>query len=123
MLKLKPPLFFAALGMTLGHPVFADQDAMAKHCQAMPTMPGCERYRSTTPATTPPEVSNATAPKVLPGEGRGPLPSAVATPIIELKDGDRYTLRAEIVTKTLAGTPLRLYAYNGSIPGPLLKVR
>ena len=123
MLKLKPPLFFAALGMTLGHPVFADQDAMAKHCQAMPTMPGCERYRSTTPATTPPEVSNATAPKVLPGEGRGPLPSAVATPIIELKDGDRYTLRAEIVTKTIAGTPLRLYAYNGSIPGPLLKVR
>ncbi|MBK8537717.1 MAG: multicopper oxidase domain-containing protein [Candidatus Competibacteraceae bacterium] len=51
------------------------------------------------------------------------MPSAVATPIIELKDGDRYTLRAEIVTKTLAGTPLRLYAYNGSIPGPLLKVR
>ncbi|MBK8537718.1 MAG: hypothetical protein IPL59_22985 [Candidatus Competibacteraceae bacterium] len=47
MLKLKPPLFLAALGMTLGNPTFADQDAMAKHCQVMPAMPGCERYRST----------------------------------------------------------------------------
>ncbi len=122
MLTLKLPLFVAALGLTLGNPVFADQDAMAKHCQTMPDMPGCERYRSTA-QTAPPAASNATAPKVLPGAGRGPLPPAVATPVVELKDGDHYLLRAGFVTKTIAGIPLRLYAYNGSVPGPLLKVR
>jgi FtsP/CotA-like multicopper oxidase with cupredoxin domain len=32
-------------------------------------------------------------------------------------------LRAQPVRKTIAGTPVRLYAYNGSVPGPLLRVR
>ena len=109
-------------GASLGHAAFADPDAMAEHCQSMPDMPGCERYRPTH-STAPPAASNTSPKWVLPGEGQGALPPAVATPVVELKDGDHYLLRAGLVTKTIAGTLLRLYAYNGSVPGPLLKVQ
>jgi FtsP/CotA-like multicopper oxidase with cupredoxin domain len=47
----------------------------------------------------------------------------LSQPIVELKDDDRYTLRITPVTRTIAGIPIRFYAYNGAVPGPLLKVR
>jgi FtsP/CotA-like multicopper oxidase with cupredoxin domain len=40
-----------------------------------------------------------------------------------LEDGALFDLTAAPVSKQLAGRTLRMYAYNGSIPGPLLRVR
>lgn len=42
--------------------------------------------------------------------------------IVSLKDSDTYNLSADIVKKTIGGTELKMLAYNGSIPGPLIKV-
>lgn len=42
---------------------------------------------------------------------------------IELKDGDSYDLSAGFVKQNLGGKEYKLVAYNGSIPGPLIKVR
>ncbi len=42
--------------------------------------------------------------------------------IVILKDGDIYNLTASIVKKTINGQEMKMLAYNGSIPGPLIKV-
>jgi FtsP/CotA-like multicopper oxidase with cupredoxin domain len=43
--------------------------------------------------------------------------------VVELGDGDTYDLVAKPVEKTLAGKTQRMLAYNGSVPGPLIKVK
>ena len=43
--------------------------------------------------------------------------------IVELADGDRFDLRIAPVVKQLGKAKVRMLAYNGSIPGPTLKVR
>ena len=42
--------------------------------------------------------------------------------MVELGDGDRYTLRIAPVTKRIGDATVRMLAYNGSIPGPTLRV-
>ena len=42
---------------------------------------------------------------------------------IELADGAQFDLRIAPVTKLVGGTPVRMLAYNGSVPGPTLRVR
>lgn len=95
----------------------ASTESMAAHCRQMPQMPGCEPYLAVGTRALPALTT------ALPGEGMVAPKPAVATPAVTLEDGDHYRLRAEVVSATLAGAPLRLYAYNGSVPGPLLKVR
>lgn len=51
-----------------------------------------------------------------------PLPAAEASQTVELIDGDTYDLVAAFVDKEVNGTTERMLAYNGSIPGPLIKV-
>lgn len=50
------------------------------------------------------------------------LTEAGSTTIVELKDGDAYSLIATVVKKRIAGAEVRMLAYNGSIPGPMIKV-
>ncbi len=50
------------------------------------------------------------------------LPEAKPTETIELKNGDIYNLTAGYVKKNINGAVLRMLAYNGSIPGPLITV-
>src|SRR4051794_11367849 len=50
------------------------------------------------------------------------LPTASATPVVDLADGDRYTLRIAPVAKRIGDATVRMLAYNGSIPGPTLRV-
>jgi suppressor of ftsI len=42
--------------------------------------------------------------------------------VVNLKNGDTYNLTASIVKKNIAGNEVRMLAYNGSIPGPTIKV-
>jgi FtsP/CotA-like multicopper oxidase with cupredoxin domain len=51
------------------------------------------------------------------------LPEAGASELIELSDGDELDLRVAPVTKRLGDATVRMLAYNGSIPGPVLKVQ
>ena len=51
------------------------------------------------------------------------LPEAVPSPVLEFRDGDALDLRIGPVAKRLAGTTVRMLAYNGSVPGPTITVR
>jgi FtsP/CotA-like multicopper oxidase with cupredoxin domain len=51
------------------------------------------------------------------------LPEARPPELVELSDGDRFDLRIAPVAKRLGDSTVRMLAYNGSIPGPTLKVR
>jgi FtsP/CotA-like multicopper oxidase with cupredoxin domain len=50
------------------------------------------------------------------------LPEATRPALLELTDGDTLDLRVAPVAKRLGDTTVRMLAYNGSIPGPTLKV-
>ncbi|MFO1358255.1 MAG: multicopper oxidase domain-containing protein [Plasticicumulans sp.] len=98
----------AALALALAAVPLAARAAMpepmaAMHCEHHPDQPACG------PATTLPDTTSA--------------PAASAPAVVELADGAFYVMRAAPVTKTIDGVALRLFAYNGSVPGPLLKVR
>jgi FtsP/CotA-like multicopper oxidase with cupredoxin domain len=51
------------------------------------------------------------------------LPEATRPALLELADGDVLDLRIGAVAKTLGDTTVRMLGYNGSIPGPTLKVQ
>lgn len=42
--------------------------------------------------------------------------------VVNLTNGDSYTLTASQIKKTINGREMTMLAYNGSIPGPLIKV-
>src|SRR3954453_2066262 len=64
----------------------------------------------------------STTPDHFPTEVDG-LPEAHATELVELADGDEFHVRIAPVAKQLGGKAVRMLAYNGSIPGPILKVQ
>lgn len=51
---------------------------------------------------------------------RAPVVAEALT--VKLKDGDSYTLVMDEVKKEIGGTTHAMLAYNGSIPGPVIKV-
>src|ERR671918_541327 len=51
------------------------------------------------------------------------LSEAGRAEVVELSDGDEFELRIAPVTKEIGDNIVRMLAYNGSIPGPTLKVR
>src|SRR5262245_9787602 len=51
------------------------------------------------------------------------LEDAIRPDVVELADGDTYELRIAPVAKTLGDDRVRMLSYNGSIPGPTLRVR
>jgi len=61
------------------------------------------------------------APETFPTDTAG-LPEAVAPAVVRLKDGETYDLHIGPVRKHLDGAEVRMLAYNGSIPGPALRV-
>ena len=50
------------------------------------------------------------------------LPDVTQPEVVRLKDGDRFAFRIGPVRKQLDDADLRMLAYNGSIPGPILHV-
>jgi FtsP/CotA-like multicopper oxidase with cupredoxin domain len=64
----------------------------------------------------------STTPDHFPTDVTG-LPDARSPELVELSDGDRFELRIAPVAKRLGDATVRMLAYNGSIPGPTLKVR
>jgi FtsP/CotA-like multicopper oxidase with cupredoxin domain len=64
----------------------------------------------------------STTPDHFPTDVAG-LPEARAPELVELSDGDHFDLRIAPVAKQLGDATVRMLAYNGSIPGPILKVK
>src|ERR687896_2339305 len=58
---------------------------------------------------------------LLPTETEG-LPEAGRPQVVELSNRDAFELRIAPVTKRIGDATVRMLAYNGSIPGPTLKV-
>ena len=50
------------------------------------------------------------------------LPSASRPAVVDLADGDSFDLEIAPVAKKIEGASVRMLAYNGSIPGPTLRV-
>ena len=59
---------------------------------------------------------------MFPTEATG-LPEAVGSEVVDLADGEAFDLRIAPVAKRLGDATVRMLAYNGSIPGPTLRVR
>src|SRR4051812_47003485 len=70
--------------------------------------------------TTRPHASDEQA--RFPTETAG-LPAAVPTATVELADGDAIGLRIAPVAKRIGAATVRMLAYNGSVPGPTLRVQ
>ncbi|HMN99260.1 MAG TPA: multicopper oxidase domain-containing protein [Miltoncostaeaceae bacterium] len=51
------------------------------------------------------------------------LPASAGTPLVDLADGESFPLTIAPVAKRLGDETVRMLAYNGSIPGPTLRVR
>jgi FtsP/CotA-like multicopper oxidase with cupredoxin domain len=56
-----------------------------------------------------------------PGSTEG-LPDARRPEVVELSDGGEFELEIAPVRKQIGGATVRMLAYNGSVPGPTLKV-
>ena len=50
------------------------------------------------------------------------LPTAMAPEVGTLRDGDEFALAAWPVSKRIGDATVRMLGYNGSIPGPTLRV-
>jgi FtsP/CotA-like multicopper oxidase with cupredoxin domain len=64
----------------------------------------------------------STTPHHFPRDTAG-LPASRPTEIVEVADGERFELRIAPVSKQIGDATVRMLAYNGSIPGPTLRVR
>ena len=63
-----------------------------------------------------------TSPEYFP-TGVAGLPAAHSPEVVDLSDGDVFELRIAPVAKQLGEATVRMLAYNGSVPGPVLRVR
>src|SRR6266516_1017968 len=70
----------------------------------------------------PPQPDRPAQAEFFPTDPSG-LPEATRPQLLELADGDAFDLRIGAVAKTLGDTTVRMLGYNGSIPGPTLKVQ
>lgn len=92
----------------------SEDDAMREHCKMMPEMPWCEKYtweRNQKPTSN--EVFALT---------QTGFTDLKPTQIVELKDGDTYTIEVTKVKKEIGNATLDMLAYNGQIPWPIIKV-
>jgi FtsP/CotA-like multicopper oxidase with cupredoxin domain len=51
------------------------------------------------------------------------IPDAKETQVVRLNDGDKYSVSLSYVMKEVGGRPIKLLAYNGSVPGPTIRVQ
>lgn len=93
---------------------------MYDHCKTMQEMQGCEPYNGLAKRLERGSNPGAT---FLPGQIRAATTTAKSNTIVDLADGDTYTLTAEVITKEIDGQELTMYGYNGMIPGPALRVQ
>ena len=77
--------------------------------------PGAAHSMPTTVSTTTPSYTAFS-------KSTAGLPSATGPLFVQLKNGDTYDITAAYVKKEIGNKELRMLAYNGSVPGPFIKV-
>ncbi len=112
-----------------------DDDAMKEHCKMMPEMKGCEKYAQWNDEKSCNWEKGCGMWKM--GETKAMmwakswekfdtsvenLPEAKKSEIVVLKDWDTYEMVASAVKQEVWNRTIKRLAYNGMIPGPLLKV-
>lgn len=91
-------------------------EQMAEHCTMMPEMSWCEKYN---------EIASKKEEKIEDNnvsKDISNLPNAKKTEIVELKNWDTYTMEVTRVKKEIWNKEVEMLAYNGSVPGPVIKV-
>ena len=91
--------------------VSVGNDAMSEHCKMMPQMAGCEVYKN-----------NPVAPLANVSRRIDSLNEAKKQTEAALQNGASYSVNASFVKNTVNGKTIRMLAYNGQIPGPILRV-
>lgn len=104
-------------GGMMGNQPTAQADALLEHCKMMPQMRGCEKYANNSVAVTNPPVTNQISRSI------DSLSDAQNEQIASIDHGDTYSLDASFVKKIINGKTIRMLAYNGQIPGPILRVK
>ncbi len=103
-----------------------DDDAMKEHCKMMPEMKGCEKYKSWDKKQEHKMGGMKWMMWTKSGEKFDEsvenLPEAKKSEIVVLKDWDTYEMVASAVKQEVGNRTIKRLAYNGMIPGPLLKV-
>ena len=61
----------------------------------------------------------------LPGQNAGFVSSGPvkSSTIVDVADGETFTMTADIITKNIDGNDIVMYGYNGMVPGPALRVK
>lgn len=59
----------------------------------------------------------------MPAEGMEPIGPAKRRKVWNIINGEEVELSVDVVTKKIAGHTLKLYGYNGQLPGPMIKVK
>ena len=67
-------------------------------------------------------MQHETRPEAFPTDPSG-LPEATRPELLEVADGDAFDLHVGPVAKRLGDTTVRMLGYNGSVPGPTVKVQ
>ncbi len=116
-------LFLTACGSSMDHSQMMDDDPMASMpCHAMPdgTMMGdCDEQGvdHSMMDMGKQEVDGERYSQDVSG-----LPLVKASETVVLEDGDTYEIVASPVKMEIEGKMIRMLAYNGSVPGPILRV-
>src|SRR5215212_6625922 len=84
-------------------------------------VPGRTLWRMQTPHDHHHHGSHAARASSFPTDATG-LPESPATQTVDLADGDDLELRIAPVAKRIGDATVRMLAYNGSVPGPTLRV-
>jgi len=107
-------------GMNMWTDTFPWYDqGMADHCVMMAEMAGCEPYNElrNKNASGDPMKMDTSFMDIDPAT----LPDARKVETVELKDGDSYKMEVTLVKKDIGNNSVTMLAYNGSVPGPILK--
>lgn len=96
----------------------SDDEMIKNHCSMMPEMAWCEKYKTTYDYS-----KNTTNRSSLMDQNSGEvvLP-AIKTKVVELKNGDTYTMEVTKVKKEVWNRKVIMLAYNWSVPWPVIKV-
>lgn len=91
-----------------------NDNAMREHCKTMPEMKWCEKYAAWNTWTLPTSELFTLS--------QTGFTDLKPTEIVELKDGDTYTIDITKVKKEIGNATLDMLAYNWQIPWPIIKV-
>jgi len=112
-----------AINIDSNNPFPGYNQMMDDHCKTMPQMRGCEpyvKYWETQGSTDISEIKETSDISFLETDV-STLVRAKKVEVVELKDGDTYTMEVTQIAKEIGNDTLAMLAYNGSIPGPVLK--